>query len=388
MSVKSVVSALLAALITLTMVADNASAQRRDRDRGDRDWELLGTETVNFRRDNDVIEVGRREGRFEALRIAVEDGDVQIREMTVVYGNGDRQRFEVDGVIRAGQRSRPIDLKGNERFIKQIELRYRSVGRPGRGDERAKVSIFGKEAGRRHARDDWELLGTEKVDFRRDRDIIRVGRKEGRFEALRLAVKDGDVQVREMTVVYGNGDKQRFEVDGIIREGEQTRPIDLKGNTRFIKEIEFRYKSVGRPRRGDERATVMVYGKEADRRGARRGDDRRRRGFGRPEWVELGCRTVALFGADRDTIGVGRRDGRFKAIKFSAEGQKIYLISAKVVYSNGRPDTLEVAKTIPKNGETKPIAVRGRTRSIDRIEIVSAKRPSLKRVKICAHGLQ
>ena len=97
---------------------------------------------------------------------------------------------------------------------------------------------------------------------------------------------------------------------------------------------------------------------------------------------------MALFGADRDTIRVGRRDGRFKAIKFSAEGQKIYLINAKVVYSNGQPDTLEVAKTIPKNGETEAISVRGRTRSIDRIEIVSAKRPSLKRVKICVHGLQ
>ena len=277
MSVKSVFGALLAALMALTMVADDASAQRRDRDRGDRDW---------------------------------------------------------------------------------------------------------------------ELLGAEKVDFRRDRDVIRVGRKEGRFEALRLEVKDGDVRVREMTVVYGNGDKQRFEVDGIIRDGQRTRPIDWKGNTRFIREIEFRYKSVGRPRKGDERATVLVYGKEPDRRRARRGDDRRRgdgrrRGFGgRPEWVELGCRTVALFGADRDTIRVGRRDGRVKAIKSSAEGQKIYLINAKVVYSNGQPDTLEVAKTIPKNGETEAISVRGRTRSIDRIEIVSAKRPSLKRVKICVHGLQ
>ena len=152
MSVKSVFGALLAALMALTMVADDASAQRRDRDRGDRDWELLGAEKVDFRRDRDVIRVGRKEGRFEALRLEVKDGDVRVREMTVVYGNGDKQRFEVDGIIRDGQRTRPIDLKGNTRFIREIEFRYKSVGRPRKGDERATVLVYGKEPDRRRAR--------------------------------------------------------------------------------------------------------------------------------------------------------------------------------------------------------------------------------------------
>jgi hypothetical protein len=234
---------------------------------------------------------------------------------------------------------------------------------------------------------DWELLGSQSVSFRGDRDVIKVGRREGRFESLALSVKNGDVEIREMTVVFGNNDRQSFRVDGVIKEGQRTRPIDLKGGDRAIDRIEFVYRSTGRRWR-DDRAVVEVYGKEGDRRGAGPGPGPRPGWGGRPEWVELGCRSVALFGADRDTIPVGRRDGRFKAVKFRAEGQKIHLLDARIIYSNGEPDNLQTRADIPKGGETAPISVRGRTRAIDRIEIVSMKRPSLKRVNLCAYGLQ
>lgn len=236
-----------------------------------------------------------------------------------------------------------------------------------------------------HRGDKWELLGSQKVRFRGERDKIRVGRREGRFESLVLSVKDGDVEIREMTVNFVRGAPQKFTVNGIIKEGQRTRPIDLRGGDRAIESIDFVYRSVGRWRR-DDRALVEVYGLKDDRRGDNRPS---RPGWGgRPEWVELGCQSVALFGADRDVIRIGRREGRFKSIKFRAEGQKIFLLNAKVVYSNGQPDDLRVQAEIPKGGETQPISVRGRTRSIDRIEVVSAKRPSLKRVNLCAYGLQ
>lgn len=301
MSVKFILNAVFAALITLTMAAAPASAQR-DRDRDDR----------SDRRD---------------------------------------------------------DRRGDDR----------------RGDDRR---------GGEHRGDDWVLLGSQSVGFRGDRDIIRVGRQEGRFESLVLGVKQGDVEIREMTVVFRNGERQAFRVDGVIQDGQRTRPIDLRGGDRVIDRIEFVYRSVGRRWR-DDRAVVEIYGRQHDRRaddrGPPRGDDRGppRRGWGGPpEWVELGCRSVALFGADKDTIPVGRRDGRFKAVKFRAEGQKVYLLEARVIYSNGEPDNLRINVEVPKGGETQPISVRGRTRSIDRIEIVTMKRPSLKRVNLCAYGLQ
>lgn len=241
---------------------------------------------------------------------------------------------------------------------------------------------------------DWELLGSQTVRFKGERDVIRVGRREGRFESLVLSVRNGDVEIREMVVRFTRGDEQRFTVNGIIQEGQRTRPINLRGGDRGIDSIEFVYRSAGRPWR-DGRAIVEVYGLQGERRGEIRpgpgpgpGPGPRPGWGGRPEWVELGCRSVALFGADRDVIPVGRREGRFKAIKFSAEGQKIHLLDARVIYSNGQPDDLRIRADIPKGGQTEPIAVRGRTRSIDRIEVVSMKRPSLKRVNLCVYGLQ
>jgi hypothetical protein len=239
-----------------------------------------------------------------------------------------------------------------------------------------------------HRGDEWVLLGSQSVGFRGDRDVIRVGRSEGRFESLVLGVKNGDVEIREMTVIFRNRERQTFTVNGTIRDGQRTRPIDLRGGDRVIESIEFVYRSVGARWRGD-RATVEVYGQQHDSRGAGPGPGPRPGWGGRPEWVELGCRTVAFIGADRDVIPVGRREGRFKALKFRAKREKIRLLDARVIYTNGQPDDLRIDVDIPKNGETQPISVRGRTRSIDRVEVVTMKKKlTLKKVDLCVDGLQ
>lgn len=279
----------------------------------------------------------------------------------------------------SAQRDRD-DRRGDDRRGDDRGGDYRRGDDDRRGDDRRDD---------RRGDDHYELLGSQTVRFRGERDTIRVGRREGRFEALVLSVKNGDVEIREMQVNFARGEPQRFTVNGIIKEGQRTRPIDLRGGDRAIDSIDFVYRSVGRPWR-DDRAVVEVYGRQDDRRpgGPPPGPPPRRWG-GPPEWVELGCRSVALFGADRDVIPVGRLDGRFKAVKFRAKREKIRLLDARIVYSNGEPDNLQIRADIPKNGETPPISVRGRTRSIDRVEIVTMKKKlTLKKVDICVDGLQ
>ena len=41
------------------------------------------------------------------------------------------------------------------------------------------------------------------------------------------------------------------------------------------------------------------------------------------KWVELGCQQVSFIGKDRDSIKVGRSEGRFKAIKLAARGNDV-----------------------------------------------------------------
>jgi hypothetical protein len=89
----------------------------------------------------------------------------------------------------------------------------------------------------------WERLGCQKVGFIVDKDVIRVGRSEGRFKSIRLQVAGNKVYMDDLKVIYANGEPDDVPVRSEIRAGGQTRPLDLKGERRAIKEIEMKYRS-------------------------------------------------------------------------------------------------------------------------------------------------
>jgi len=106
--------------------------------------------------------------------------------------------------------------------------------------------------------DHWEQLGCQKVGFLVDHDAIRVGRREGTFKAIRLDVSGNAVYMNDLKVIYGNGAPDDISVRSEIREGGQTRPLDLKGRgERAIDRIEMTYRA--KPNfKGS--ATVCVFG--------------------------------------------------------------------------------------------------------------------------------
>lgn len=365
------------ALLVAASFIGAASAQPRDRDRGfDRgrgdNWQLLGSTRVGGRGiDHDVVDVGRREGRFENIALAVRGGPVFIAEVIVVYGNNDVQRFDVRRGLRDGERTPPLNLQGRDRAIRQIEIVAR-----GRRDPRmrAVVDVFGEE--RRGGRDAWELLGEQSVGFGVDRDVIRVGRREGFFSKIALEVRDNDVEILDLRVFFERGPPQDVRVREFIRAGGRTRAIDLIGRERLIDRIEIVYRS--RPGfRG--RAKVAIFGL---------------RDFAPPppppmSWVELGCGKVGIK-PDRDTIRVGRREGRFSAIKLAVRGSKIELIDLTVVYDRGPPDELRVRKKIGDGDETPPLDLRGERRAIDRVDLTYRQTLGLNMIKgpatVCVFG--
>jgi hypothetical protein len=89
----------------------------------------------------------------------------------------------------------------------------------------------------------WERLGCQKVGFIVDKDVIRVGRSEGRFKSIRLQVAGNKVYMDDLKVIYANGEPDDIPVRSEIRAGGQTRPLDLRGERRAIKEIEMKYRS-------------------------------------------------------------------------------------------------------------------------------------------------
>ncbi|MEL6297483.1 MAG: DUF992 domain-containing protein [Pseudomonadota bacterium] len=236
------------------------------------EWEPLGSRVVDFSRDRDVIQLSRKDGRFRALQLLVSDNDVFMNEIRVVYGNGRAESLLVRDEIKAGRRSRVMDLAGRARIIDRVELIYRSD--PG-GNRKANVELFGvkfvppTKPRRRRVRQiaiatprklQWEKLGTKSVQGKVDRDTIVVGRREGQYRAVQLVVRNSDIEFEDMKVMFGNGRVQDVPLRSVIRAGASSRVIDLRGQNRIIREVQFVYKR--RPNGFDDyaRAAVDLYG--------------------------------------------------------------------------------------------------------------------------------
>jgi hypothetical protein len=262
-------SALAAALVLTGALAANAVAQRwdrddrRDRDGDRREWVLLAERAVNFRVDRDVIDIRQtddwwRDRGFRRLHLIAERSDIHLLSLRLVYANGYSEDFAVDRLIRDGQ-DQPIDLRGERKYLQRIEFVYRSR----RGFEgRAIMKVYGVPArfrpgpsaqlppigpgpGPRRDPADWVELGCKRVSFLGiDRGTIDVGRREGRFKALRLYVRGADIQLLDVTVVYANGSPDTLPVRSRLREGDRTRALDLRGWERSIRRIEMTYVTI------------------------------------------------------------------------------------------------------------------------------------------------
>jgi hypothetical protein len=234
------------------------------------DWELLGTRQVSFRAEKDVITVTGHEGAFGAIKLEVEGGNLEMFNIRVVFGDGSVFSPDTRVSFREGSWSRTIDLPGEARIIRRIEFLYRSELRRGRGT----VRVYGREAhvaidplrpgppavvppepGGRF--DGWDRLGHRQVSFRAERDVIS-GLGEGRFRHVMLVVDDADLEMFNVRIVFGNGEAYSPDTRLYFREGSRSRVIDLPGDARVIRRIEFAYKSVRGG--GDGRAEVQVYG--------------------------------------------------------------------------------------------------------------------------------
>lgn len=92
------------------------------------------------------------------------------------------------------------------------------------------------------------------------------------------------------------------------------------------------------------------------------------------DWVKLGEQRVG-FNVDRDSIQVGRQEGRFRALKLVVRGADIFMIDMKVIYANGEAEDLVVNQPIRAGTETRPLDLRGNARSVQRVDFVYRARP-------------
>jgi len=110
-----------------------------------------------------------------------------------------------------------------------------------------------------NALQEWITLGSRKVNFGLDKDVIEVTYHEGTFTAIKLEVTDGALNMHRCVIHFENGTQQEVELRYTFAKGSESRVIDLNGNRRFIKKIVFWYDSKDLQLK---RATLTVFGRK------------------------------------------------------------------------------------------------------------------------------
>lgn len=341
-------------------------------------WTLLGGQAVDGRKDRDTFNVGRHEGAFDEIQINVLESDLELLDMTIVFANGEKFQPKVKVSFKEGQRSRAIDLPGNNRAISKIELVYANT----RGGGNAYVELYGRDRRRgggnpgpfpptmpaKPAFDStgWTLLGTQTVNGGRDKDTIRVGVRKGRFDQLTMVVSDSDLDLKDFTIVFTNGQKWSPKLKHIFREGARTRAFDLPGNDRLIQKIDLVYANLP----GGGKAKVELYGRD----------------LGRPApppftpvkwdnkgWTLLGKKTVDGW-RDRDRLDV-RQAKPFSEVMFVVTGSDVQLDSIVITLGNNETFAMPSSVTFKEGTRTAPVDIPGALRKIKTVDFAYANLP-------------
>src|SRR5262249_11834033 len=133
------VISLLTFLFSIVIAGGTAKADRWD----NKGWVKLGERAVNGRVDRDTITVGRAEGKFTKLTLVVEKSEIELLDFEIVFANGEKFNPSVKHYFKENARTRVIDLPGDERIIKTINLKYKNL--PGGGS--ATVEVWGWKSG-------------------------------------------------------------------------------------------------------------------------------------------------------------------------------------------------------------------------------------------------
>lgn len=347
----------LLSLIFLFFLAGIGRADAQPRPSWDnRGWVPLGERTVNGRIDRDRIVVGPYEGKFAKLTLAVEDNDLEMLDFRIVFADRTELHPVVNHIFREGERTQVIRLPFGERVIREIDFKYRNIGPGGN----ARVQVWGFRVGQqeppvvyapppppvtvvsapppppRHSWDTngWTLLGQRQVNGRVDRDRIEVGRYEGRFRKLMMAVEDSDLELLDFRIVFDDRTEFRPQLSFFFREGQRSRSIDLPYSERTIRFIDIKYRNT----RGGGPASVEVWGQRElppppppppappveapwDQRG----------------WTLLGEKRVDSHREDADRIEVSRWEPRFHKLSLVVLDADMELIDLTIKFKHAEP---------------------------------------------------
>lgn len=125
--------------VMLIALIESSFSNSTDKIKGDNDdWILLGSQTVDYTLDRDVVSL-KESGAFTALKFKVNNGSINLHKCTVHFKSGETQEVSFSTNVNDG---RSIDLYGNTRKIEKITFWY-DTEKP--ADKKAVVEVWGKK---------------------------------------------------------------------------------------------------------------------------------------------------------------------------------------------------------------------------------------------------
>ena len=384
-------------LICLSIFVLSSATVTHARDR----WVRIARHTADLRQDLETIDLSKVKGSFKAFRVRALRRPVKFESVRFGYSDGTGYVSKQPFRLRPGERTKEIDRTGLERFVDEVVVDYapqrRSRRRPvleiwglqsrtGRLAKRKKnvgggryITAARQSAGADKKEEEYKgpplpdratigspgsngdvLFGAKYVGFGVDTDVIRVGRKIGKFENIWLQVLDNDIFMQDLKVVYEDGTSKTYPINATFTKMTRSERFDLDGS-QFVKEIELSYRS----KPGFEgQARIEVFGEHAN---GWLGPDGEGRKFN-DGWVLLGARTAGFIGFDRDVIPVGTNEGGFKEIRVAVRERAITLSQVKVVYGNGDEDIIPVKTRVDAGSTYGPIGLRSEGSQIREIQ--------------------
>lgn len=235
-------------------------------------WDTLGSVSVDRGRDHDRI-YDRFGGPVERLWFVSDNGDAYCRSIRVTFGNG-HTREVFSGRLDEDQ-GRVVDLPGNQRNIRRIDLRCRSLDRD---STRVRISA---DVGRYRsawrqspdwarwwsrmftwdntsgAMNQWVRLGSRNFGGSGDTETITPGRYSARdLTTIALAPRNGDARCTRVRVDFANGRSRVLNIDRNDRLREdRMRQLDLPGGERNVVRVRMECAPVGY-----RDVTIDVYG--------------------------------------------------------------------------------------------------------------------------------
>jgi hypothetical protein len=103
-------------------------------------WEVLGSRSVRYGTDHDVISVSSDKW-YKGVYFKVTDAPIKINDMKIYFDNGDKFDVSIRGMIKQNGHSRTIELPGGDRRITKVEFSYETMG-SNRGT--ANLTLWGK----------------------------------------------------------------------------------------------------------------------------------------------------------------------------------------------------------------------------------------------------